>query len=247
MKRRRSRKTGKPTGGGGAKHPNSLANLIPGGTSAPIGNSHALKHGGNSEVLLRDVEAEVRELLDALADAAPVKDPDGSLPAADTVAVERAARALKRWRSVSGWLDLHGRLDDKGDVRDAAKLELACERELGRALDDLGMTPQSRSKLGLRLVQATAAASDAEDRAARDRLDRRFEGLDGAFPADVDGGRDRPGGERKGIRPGPAAKEMRDPDPEVDECADDKEGDWKYHRERKVGHGREISAERTTE
>ena len=37
---------------------------------------------------------------------------------------------------------------------------------------------QSRSKLGLRLMQATAAANDAEDRAARDRLDRRFARLD---------------------------------------------------------------------
>jgi hypothetical protein len=166
--------------GGSTRNPNSLANLRRGGNPAQPGNTQALRQGGRSELLLRDVEAETRELLDALAEAAPVREPDGSLPAADAVAVERAARSLKRYRSVSSWLDLHGRLDEKGEVRPAAELELKCERELGRALDDLGMTPMARSKLGLRLVQASAAAEDAEaNRAARERLDRRFEAIDG--------------------------------------------------------------------
>jgi hypothetical protein len=174
MSKRRRKRNSKPTGGGGARNKNSLKNLIPGGGQAGPGNSRALAHGGRSELLLRDVTAEVRELLDALADAAPVREPDGSLPAADAIAVERAARALKRYRSVSGWLDLHGRLDDKGEVRSAANLELACERELGRCLDDLGMTPMSRSKLGLRIVQAAVAAEDAEARAANERARQRF-------------------------------------------------------------------------
>jgi hypothetical protein len=197
MTRRRKSKSGKPHGGGGARHPNSLANLVPGGPNrsavATPGNQRGLTHGGRSELLLRDIETEVRELLDALAEAAPVKEADGTLPAADVVAVERAARALKRYRSVSGWLDMHGRLDEKGKVRDAANLELACERELGRCLDDLGMTPTSRSKLGLRLVQVRAAAEEeAEHRAARERLDRRriengasifeLEGMSGVDP-----------------------------------------------------------------
>jgi hypothetical protein len=78
-----------------------LANLRPGGGAAKTGDLRALRHGGHSEALLRDVSGEVRELLDALADAAPVRDPDGSLPAADAIAVERAARALKRYRHLA--------------------------------------------------------------------------------------------------------------------------------------------------
>jgi len=77
-------------------NPASLANLRRGQTSVPR-NQHNLRHGATSELLLRDVSAEVRELYDALAEAAPVRDPDGSLPAADVIAVERAARALKRY------------------------------------------------------------------------------------------------------------------------------------------------------
>jgi hypothetical protein len=192
MSKRRRKRSGKPTGGGGARHPNSLANLIPGRGQAGPGNLRHLTHGATSELLLRDVEAEVRELLDALAEAAPVKEADGTLPAADAVAVERAARALKRYRSVSGWLDLHGRLDDDGEVRPAAELELKCERELGAALDSLGMTPQSRSKLGLRLVSAATLAEDAEaNREARERLDRRLEALEASpTPQHGDQGQD---------------------------------------------------------
>lgn len=134
----------------------SLANLQRGGgRPAEPGNALARRHGARSEVLLRDVEDEVAELRDALAEAAPVRGPDGSLPAADVVAVERAARALKRWRHVSAWCDLHGRLDDRtGGVKPAADYELRAERELGRALDALGMTPDSRFRMGLGLGRA---------------------------------------------------------------------------------------------
>jgi hypothetical protein len=152
-----------------------LANLQRGGgLPATPGNALALKHGGQSALLLRDVEAEVRELFDALADSAPVRDPDGSLPAADVVAVERAARALKRWRHLAQWCDLHGRLVEKtGEVKPAAELELRAERELGAALDAIGCTPMARSKLGLRLAQALdLAQAAAEDwRAEQEEAD----------------------------------------------------------------------------
>lgn len=158
MSKRPRKSKGKPTGGGGAGNPNSLANLRPGAGRAGSGNTRALRHGGRSELLLRDVDAEVRDLLDALADAAPVREADGTLPAADAIAVERAARALKRYRHLAGWLDAHGRLDEKtGDVKPAAELELKAERELAAALDSLGMTPRSRAALGLDLSRAEQA------------------------------------------------------------------------------------------
>lgn len=143
--------------GGSARHPNSLANLKPFSDRAPIGNSIALKHGYRSEALVRDVQAEVRELMDALAESAPVRDPDGGLPAADTVAIETAARALKRWRSVSAYCDTYGRIDPAThEVRPAARFELEGERALHRCLDVLGMTPQSRSRLGLNIARSAS-------------------------------------------------------------------------------------------
>lgn len=88
-----------------------------------------------------------------------MRDPDGGLPAADTIEVELAAVALKRWRHLRQWLDLHGRIDGKGEVKNAARLEVTAENQLHRALDNLGMSPMARSKLGLNIAR-TAGAFD---------------------------------------------------------------------------------------
>lgn len=156
------------------KRAKQLANLRP-APPAPQGHSRSLVHGGRAEVLFREVGGEVRELLDLLADAAPVRDADGALPAADAVAVERAARALARYRRLSGWCDAHGRFDERsGEVKPAAEYELRAERALAEALDALGMSPVSRARLGVDLARAASSAEEAEAaRAARDRLDAR--------------------------------------------------------------------------
>lgn len=161
----------RPTGGGGARHPASLANL----RNAPVppaGNQRARRHGGYSEALVADVEREVREVMDALAEAAPVRGPDGELPAADVAAVEVAARALRRYRTVAGWCDQYGRLDERtGAAKPAAALELETERALCRALGELGLTPMSRSKLGVALARmadlSTAMSEPDPSRRAR--------------------------------------------------------------------------------
>lgn len=151
----------RPIGGGGAGNPASLANLKRGEQPAPTGNRRALRHGGYSEALVADVSAEVRELMDALGDAAPVRDPDGSLPAADVVAVERAARLLRRYRKLEAWLDLYGELDERtGEVKPAARLAGEVGTSLDRALDALGMTPTSRGKLGLDLARTVDLAQE---------------------------------------------------------------------------------------
>jgi hypothetical protein len=138
-----------------------IANLRRGGPPAKPGNRLAWKHGGRSALLVADVEAEILELMSALGDAAPVKE-GGELPAADVAAVERCARALKRWRHLSQWLDLHGRLDDRGNVKPAAELELKAERELAAALEALAMTPASRAKIGVDIARGLTAAERLE-------------------------------------------------------------------------------------
>jgi hypothetical protein len=152
-RRKRKGGAGKGQGGGGRKHPNSLANLRP-LTGPPVGNTHAMTHGYRSRLLVQDVAAETAELASLLAKAAPVKDTDGTAPLADTTAIEVAAVALRRWRSVHTWCEMHGRIDDKGEVKPAAHYELQGEQALHRALDVLGMNPASRSRLGLNLARA---------------------------------------------------------------------------------------------
>jgi len=143
------------------KKKKQLANLKPQpAPPAPEGNQRRLVHGGRSELLLRDVEAEVRELMDALDEAVPVRDGDGGVPVADVTAIERCARALKRYRHLSQWLDLHGRIEERtGAVKPAAELELKAEAALAAALDGLGLTPTSRAKLGLDLARTARHGS----------------------------------------------------------------------------------------
>ena len=148
-----------------------LANLKRGGSPTAKGEpSTRLSHGGRSELLFRDVEAEVRELMEALGEAAPVREPDGSVPPADMAAIEQAARALKRYRHLAAWCDLHGRLDGgTGKVKPAAEYELKAERSLAVALDSLGMTPTSRARLGLDLARTTDLALDWAAQHERER------------------------------------------------------------------------------
>lgn len=153
MSRRRRRSA--PVGGGGARHPRSLANLKRGGNPPGAGHVPALRHGAYSEALLADVSDEVRELMEALGSTAPVREADGSLPAADVVAFERTARLLRRYRRLEAWLDLHGEFDEKtGDVKPAARFTEEVGASLFRALAELGMTTTSRAKLGLDLARA---------------------------------------------------------------------------------------------
>lgn len=137
------------------KRARQLANLGGRPPAPPTGNRRALKHGGHSEALLADVSAEVRELMDALGATVPVRDSDGGVPAADVVAIERAARLLRRHRRLEAWLDLYGELDEKtGDVKPAARLAGEVDAALGRALDALGCSPMARSKLGLNIARS---------------------------------------------------------------------------------------------
>lgn len=156
---------------------------------APFGHTRSVVHGGRATVLYRDVEAEVREVMDALAEAAPVREADGSLPDADLAAVEVAARALRRYRHVAGWCDAHGRIREKtGEVKPAAEYELSAARALAAALADLGMTPTSRAKLGVDLARGTSLADElAEARQAREQRELRDADVIDADPDD-DGG-----------------------------------------------------------
>lgn len=158
-----------------------LANLKRGDSGTPKGEpSTRLTHGGRSVLLFRDVEAEIAELMEALGETVPVRDPDGSVPTADMVAVEFAARALKRYRHLASWIDAHGWLDEKtGKPKPVYEYEQQALRSATAAIEALGMTPTSRAKLGLDLQRTAASAEELEAaRIARERLDRRAEKID---------------------------------------------------------------------
>lgn len=164
-----------------------LANLRAGAAPAPPGNQRALQHGAYAALRREEVEAEEGRILEALEADAPLRDPDGGLPSADGVAVRLLASCLVRLQRVEAYLTAHGFLDEKGEPRPVLEVEGRLRREALDAAEALGMTPRSRSKLGLELVRAAATAEDAEaTREARERLDGRLAALDGEAE-EVDG------------------------------------------------------------
>lgn len=141
-----------------------LANLRPGARTAPPGNRRALSHGGYAAVTRDRLDTKVREVYDALAADAPLRDLDGGLPPADAVAIRMLAEALCRLESVAEYLNRRGWETDDGEPRPAVEVERRLRVEVADHLDALGMTPRSRAKLGLDLSRGfDLAASWAAD------------------------------------------------------------------------------------
>lgn len=145
-----------------------LANLKRGDNPADRGNRHHVTHGGYAAVVAERLEAKQREVFDALAADAPLRDPDGELPRHDTVAVTMLAKALCRLEDVETHLTQRGFLDDDGNERPAVDLERRLRGEVADWVDALGMTPRSRARLGLDVARAgnfdlAQAWADADD------------------------------------------------------------------------------------
>jgi len=132
-----------------------LANLRRGGAPpAPAGNQRHKTHGAFAVIAAARLETKTREVFDALAQDAPLRDKDGGLPREDTVAVLMLAKALCRLEDVEQYLTLNGLVDGEGEIRPAVDHERRLRAEVGDALDALGMTPRARAKLGLDVARA---------------------------------------------------------------------------------------------
>lgn len=164
MTRRERPAGGRPIGGGGARNPRSLANLRP-VDAAPVSNQRARTHGGYATVARERLDAKVREVFDALAADAPLRDTRGGLPRADSVAVRLLAECLCRLEDVRANVAIYGAVNERsGKVRPATDLEQRLRREAADYLDALGMTPRSRGKLGLDLTRAVDLSNAMSER-----------------------------------------------------------------------------------
>jgi hypothetical protein len=133
-----------------------LQNLRRGETAIP-GNRNAQQHGGYASIATEQLQAKEREVFLALNEDLPLREPDGSAPAADAVAVSLLAQALCRLDSVRSYLQRRGIEDGKGRLRPAVEVEGRLRREALDFAEALGLTPRSRARIGLDLVRAAGA------------------------------------------------------------------------------------------
>lgn len=124
-----------------------LANLRQGETRPDPTN--ARKHGGYGAVARRDLEAKTAEVYEAIGEDLPLRDAAGEIPAHDAAAVRMLAEVLCRLESVSEFLNRRGWETDDGDPRPAVEVERRLRSEALDWMRELGLTPASRSKLGL--------------------------------------------------------------------------------------------------
>lgn len=131
----------------------SMANLKRGG-GVGKGAQVALKNGTRAKLPVGDIASARQELQEALADAAPLRDPDGNLPKADAVAIEVVAAALARYKHMQEYLERVGAFSSGGKLRFTLVRELRrSEKQLLAELHELGLTPRGRAALGLDLAR----------------------------------------------------------------------------------------------
>jgi len=163
-----------------------LQNLKRGNNDAPVGNRLSTTHGGYTRVLADTLDAKVRDVFNALAQDAPLRE-NGGLPCADTVVVRLLAECLCRLDSVSADLRDHGWRDRAtGEARTAVEVEQRLRREALSYAIEMGMTPRSRAQLGLAVARTVdlATAMSEPDPALRRELLQRAGVLDGDHDGD---------------------------------------------------------------
>jgi hypothetical protein len=150
------------------KRERQLANLRRGGPPAPLGNTRALKSGAWARISEAELQGKVREVFDALAADAPVRE-DGALPAADALVVRLLAENRVRRERVSASELRHGIENGDGSVRAVVHLGLRLDAQALDLARELAMTPRARVALGVDLVRAASA----DDR-LREHLQRTY-------------------------------------------------------------------------
>ena len=143
--------------------------------NAEPGNRYGVSHGAYAQVPPSRLNEQARKVFHAVAEDAPVRAPDGSLPAHDAVAVRLLAETLCRIEDVQGYIAEHGFGPGRKRSRDPMRALEMEDRLMRRAMDQLdalGMTPRSRAKLGLDLARAAdlATAMSEPDPVKRERL-----------------------------------------------------------------------------
>lgn len=135
----------------------SKANLVPGGAPAEPGNRRAVKHGLYATLARERLDDKRREIFDALAEDAPLRERDGGLPAADAMIVELLAESICRRVGLREYLDTQAEAAKSKPPRpdtNLLDLERRLRKEAAGYADQLGLTPRSRTRIGLDLVHA---------------------------------------------------------------------------------------------
>jgi hypothetical protein len=158
----------------------SLANLRAGAGSGDGGLQRAIRHGAYAAVSEEDLTGKVRELVEAIGEDLPVREPDGGVPGADAIPLRLLGESLIRRERVRETEVRHGIEAADGKLRGVVEFGLRLDAQIIRLCVELGLTPRSRAALGLDLARAESAAArslDADLAASREAWERHGDAM----------------------------------------------------------------------
>jgi len=126
----------------------------------PLSPGRPVSHGAYARVAVDRLDVKTREIFDALSLDAPLRDRDGSLPAADSVVVRLLADTLCRLDSIGEYLQRRGWQNEDGSPRSVLDTERYLRASALDLLREMGMTPRARAALGIDVVRGAGAAFD---------------------------------------------------------------------------------------
>lgn len=131
--------------------PAQLANLTK-PPVAPKGHARAAKHHGDTKNV--EVIPGIEECFAMVTEGVPIREPDGSLPAAYVPLARAAAGELARYLTCEQYVEAKGMFNRHGKLNPAAEHMRKTAKGLAELLDRLGMSPRSSASLGLDLKRA---------------------------------------------------------------------------------------------
>lgn len=148
---------------------NQLANLRAGAGAGDGGLQRSRKHGAYAAIAERELDGKVAELYGAIGEDLPVRDPDGSVPAADAIPLRMLAETLLRRERVRETEVRSGIETSDGRLRGVVEFGLRLDGHALKLAEQLGLTPRARAALGLDLARAQSAAGQLDGLAAEGR------------------------------------------------------------------------------
>jgi len=118
---------------------------------APVGNEHRNLHSARATAATLPVDEHAERIRAILREQVPLRDADGSVPAADEVAIQLLALCMARIERVAAWINEHGEMDSRNRLRPVVETERRLRNEARAHLAELGLTPRARVLIGLAL------------------------------------------------------------------------------------------------
>jgi hypothetical protein len=135
------------------------ANLVTAPPAEP-GNRKRNEHSAWATAATLPVDDYTSGIRATLRAQVPLRDADGDVPPADEAVIELLALCMARIHSIAVWIAEHGPMDSRGRLRPVVETERRLRNEARDHMRELGLTPRSRTLIGVVLQRGAATFAE---------------------------------------------------------------------------------------